>query len=137
MNQPDDQAWREIVDNFGDRADLGDGAVDLPAFEEHEEPEVEPDPESWHPGWEDEGHFEPPAVPPLPRTSPAHALAWVGVLGMPALAIVLYTLTTVFTFTIPGWVSGVMLVAFVGGFGYLVATMRKDPDDGWDDGARL
>jgi hypothetical protein len=138
MSRKDEQAWRDIIDNFGDRADLGDGGpVELPEFDEHEEPSVEPDPESWHPSWEDEGHFEPPTAPPLPRTTPARAIAWFGVLAMPAIAILLYTLTTIFAFDVPKWLAFLMVAGFVGGFGYLVATMGNDPGDGWDDGARL
>ena len=138
MSRPDEQAWRDIVDNFGERADLGDGGpAELPDFETHEEPTVEPDPQSWTPSWEDEGHFEPAPPPPLPKTSPARALAWFGVLGMPAVAIVLYTLTTVINWTPPGWLSLLMVAGFVGGFGVLVAGMRSNPEDPWDDGARL
>lgn len=138
MSRPDDQAWRDIIDNFGERADLGDaGPVELPDFAEHEEPTVEPDPDSWTPAWEDEGHFEPPEAPPIPPTTPARAIAWFGVLAMPAVAIVLYTLTAIFNFDVPKWVALLMVAAFVGGFAYLVATMRNEPGDGWDNGARL
>lgn len=138
MSRPDEQAWREIVDNFGDRADLGDGGpAELPEFEEPEEPTVEPDPQTWTPSWEDEGHFEPTAPPPLPRTSPATTLAWIAVLGMPVLAIALYTLTTIINWTPPGWLSLLMVAGFIGGFGVLVAGMRANPEDPWDDGARL
>lgn len=138
MTRRDDQAWRDIVEHFGERADLGDGGpAELPDFDDHEEPTVEPDPHSWTASWQDEGHFEPPPPPPLPRTSPATTLAWIGVLGMPALAIVLYTLSTVFDWAVPGWVSFLMVAAFVIGFGVLVAGMRTHPEDPWDDGARL
>lgn len=138
MSRPDEQAWRDIIDNFGERADLGDGGpAELPEFETPEESPVEPDPQSWTPAWEDEGHFEPAAPPPLPRTSPTRAAAWFGVLGMPAVAIVLYTLGTVINWTPPGWLSLLMVASFVGGFGVLVAGMRSNPEDPWDDGARL
>ena len=138
MSRRDEKAWRDIVDNFGDRVDLGDGGpADLPDFDDHEEPAVEPDPQSWTPSWEDEGHFEPPTALPLPRTAPARTMAWVGVLGMPALALVLYTLTTIINWTPPGWVSLLMVGGFVVGFGFLVRGMRRHPEDPWDDGARL
>lgn len=138
MGKPDEQAWRDIVDNFGERADLGDGGpAELPDFDVQEEPAVEPDPQSWTSSWEDEGHFEPTPPPPLPRTSLGRTIAWFGVLGMPAVAIVLYTLTTVINWTPPGWLSLLMVAGFVGGFGVLVAGMRANPDDPWDDGARL
>lgn len=138
MSRPEDQAWRDIIDNFGERADLGDGGpAELPDFEEAEEPAVEPDPQTWTSTWEDEGHFVPPVAAPLPRATAVKTAAWYAVLGMPALAIVLYTLSTIINWTPPGWLSFLMVAAFVAGFGVLVAGMRTHPEDPWDDGARL
>jgi hypothetical protein len=56
---------------------------------------------------------------------------------MPALAIVLYTLTTIINWSPPAWFSLLMVAGFVGGFAVLVAGMRRNPEDPWDDGARL
>ncbi len=45
-------------------------------------------------------------------------------------------LGVVLGWTYPGWVSCLLVTAFVGGFGYLVATMPRGDDRGWpgDDG---
>ena len=88
--------------------------------------------------WEDEGHFVPPPPPPLPAVEPRRRAAWVALAGAPVIAMVFLLLRV----TVPGWVSLGLVAAFVGGFGYLVATMGSGEErtgDGWsgDDGARL
>lgn len=77
--------------------------------------------------------FVPPPAPPLPRTSPARALAWFGLLGVPSVVLVLLVAGVSF----PGWIALGFTAWFVGGFGFLVAGMRRGPrpDDGPDDGA--
>jgi hypothetical protein len=37
--------------------------------------------------------------------------------------------------TYPVWFAVGLVLAFVGGFVFLVATMPRDRGDGWDDGA--
>lgn len=83
--------------------------------------------------WDDEGHFVPPTPPPLPRLEPRRKAAWLALFGSP----VLMLLGVVLGWTYPGWVSFLLVAAFVGGFGYLVATMPRGGDRGWpgDDGA--
>jgi hypothetical protein len=83
--------------------------------------------------WDDEGHFVPPPPPPLPPVDPRRKAAWAALLGSPVAALLLLLLDVV----IPGWVSVLLVAAFVGGFGYLVATMRSSAPDDWsgDDGA--
>ena len=85
--------------------------------------------------WEDEGHFVPPPPPPLPQVEPRRRLAWGALLGSPLVALLLIGSGVLVT----GWMAFLLVVAFVGGFGYLVATMRTGPPDDWsgDDGARL
>jgi len=41
----------------------------------------------------------------------------------------------VFGLTYPTWVAVGLVAAFVGGFVFLVATMSRDGDDHWGDGA--
>jgi hypothetical protein len=84
---------------------------------------------------DDEEHFVPPPPPPLPKVEPRRKLAWIGLFGAPALALVLMVLGQ----AVPGWVELGLVAAFVGGFGYLVATMGSSPPDPWsgDDGAVL
>jgi len=83
--------------------------------------------------WDDEGHYVPPPPPPLPVVEPPRRLAWAGLLGTPAVALLLVVLQV----AIPGWFAFFLVAAFVGGFGYLVATMPARPPDDWsgDDGA--
>ncbi len=81
-----------------------------------------------------EDHFVPPPPPPLPTVEPRRKLAWTALVGAPVLALLMIGLGVV----VPGWVAAGMVVAFVGGFGYLVATMSSSsPQDPWsgDDGA--
>jgi hypothetical protein len=85
--------------------------------------------------WDDEGHFVPPPPPPLPSVEPRRRLAWAGLLGAPLVALLLVGAGI----SVTGWMAFLLVVAFIGGFGYLVATMRSGPPDEWsgDDGARL
>lgn len=160
MNQPDEDAlWRSIVDNYGERAMLDprtdrEGSADGPVGAEtadeaaqelgpqrDNERIVEPvDPAATEAGdrldaWDDpEDHFVPPEPPPLPRLAPPQLLAWAGVFGTPVLTVAM----AVLHLSVPIWASLLGLVWFVGGFGFLVATMRRDDDnDDWDDGAVL
>ncbi len=79
-----------------------------------------------------EEHYVPPPAPPLPRPEPPRLLAWLGVVGAPLLALLLLVLGV-----LPHWGAFFLFCWFVGGFGYLVATMGSDGRDGWDDGARV
>jgi hypothetical protein len=85
--------------------------------------------------WDDEGHFVPPPPPPLPKVEPNRRLAWAALLGAPLVALLLIGAGI----RVTGLMAFLLVVAFVGGFGYLVATMRSGPPDDWsgDDGARL
>lgn len=148
MNRPDDDArkadedaaWADIVASYGDRPDF----PEAPAPQvEAPEPEPVPDPDGYPAvpreldaaTWDDEGHFVPPEPPPVPRPEGVRAVAWFGLIGMPALVLLL----TIVHYTPPSPIGLLMIVWFVGGFGYLVATMNgpSDPDRGWDDGAVL
>lgn len=122
----EDAAWRAIVEHYGERATLEDGAtptVDRP-------PEA---PTETGDSWEEEAHFVPPDPPPVPAMEPRRKLAWLGLFGSPLLMLV----AVVFGWRLWDWVLGVLVLGFVGGFVYLVATMpRRPPEDGSpDDGA--
>ncbi|MGN6252332.1 MAG: hypothetical protein ACTHNS_11005 [Marmoricola sp.] len=133
----EDDAWRDIVAHYGERADLPEAPPDpappagrwYAAPSEHAvvpEEGRRPDPAP------DEERYLPPPVPPAPLPRGPRALAWAGLFGSPVVMLVFL----VVGWTIPQWLGVLLFMAFVGGFGYLVATMRKhDDSDPWDDGA--
>ncbi len=85
--------------------------------------------------WDDEGHFVPPPPPPLPTVEPRRKLAWGALVAGPVVALLSFVLGV----RVPDWFTVGLVLGFVGGFVYLVATMRASRDDGWpgDDGAVL
>lgn len=148
MSERDEEAlWRSIVENYGERISLESPAE--PTVEPEPDPPADPGPpvrpRAQPPAqrdepdvldaWDDpDDHFVPPEPPPLPSPEPPRLLAWAGVFGVPILVIVV----SVLKISIPSFVSLLGLAWFVGGFGYLVATMRRDGDpDERDDGAVL
>lgn len=81
--------------------------------------------------WEDEGHFVPPAPPPLPRPAPLTLMAWGGVLGAP----IAFLLAALGGWGLPRLLIGMLVVGFVAGVVVLIATVSRDgegydPDDG-------
>lgn len=74
----------------------------------------------------------PPPPPPLPRTTPARLLAWLGLLAVPVTVMVL----AIAGVRLPMWGETLLVAWFVGGFSFLVATMRREHDEP-DDGAVL
>jgi len=150
-SRDEDLLWRSIVDNYGDRVTL-DPTTDEPTGEPPKEPTEEPtatqvpaapsQPEEqpaeardWLDAYDDpEDHFVPPEPERVPTPEPRRLIAWAGVFGVPVAVLVLVVLQV----SLPPWASMLCLAWFVGGFGYLVATMRREPPDSdWDDGARL
>jgi hypothetical protein len=148
----EDAAWRLIVENFGERVAIDEDPAEDPAPPAEGPPgqaswfrlaRAEPDPadptappldEPGRPlAWEDEGHYVPPDPPPLPTPEPRRALAWAGLFGAPFVMLV----GVVFALGYPTWLTGLMVVSFIGGFVYLVATMPRNRPDDWsgDDGA--
>jgi hypothetical protein len=147
----EDAAWQAIVDNYGERPQLDeeptevesgppdDGFTeevpgsprDLVAPRGNDESRAET---AAHPPAPDpEEHFVPPPPPPLPRAEPPRLLAWIGLFGVPTF--VLVALLT--KLPIASWLGLLLMVWFVGGFVFLVASMRSDPRDENDDGAVL
>lgn len=132
----EDAAWTQIVAGY-----------DLPAVEplRPTEPlrpaEPLPSPDSRRPsasgaphGADDPAdHFVPPPPPPLPRPDPLTRLGWSGLLGAPLLLL----LAALIGLPVDGWIGLLLVLAFVGGFGLLLARMRTGEEDGGDpdDGA--
>ncbi len=142
-----DAAWRSIIDNYGERPQLDDPApqpgpqpgprsTPRPAEPPIQVPPSLRDldgPREARAESEAEGHFVPPPPPPLPTATPPRLLAWVGLFGVPMLVLV----SILAGLSIPSWLGLILMVWFVGGFVYLVASMRPGPRDDYDDGAVL
>jgi hypothetical protein len=133
----DDDVWRAIIDNYGDRAEVEP---------EEAEPSVETRPESRRSiepasSWDDDyvdsdwttDRFVPPPPPPLPTPTTDRLIAWLGVFGSPVVLLV----CLVFSIDLPQLVAYLLVAAFVGGFIYLVTQMPRGPRDPDDDGAQL
>ena len=152
----EDAAWAEIVAHYGERPEVADevrresGAQEERSDVARPQSEADPFDRSYldaqlarqsretpelntEARWDEEGHFVPPTPPPLPALDPRRKAAWAGLFGSPALML----LGVVLGWTYPGWISFLLVATFVGGFGYLVATMPRGNDRGWpgDDGA--
>jgi hypothetical protein len=135
----EDAAWRAIVENFGERASLVDGeepTAPSPApsvFDSTYLESLRPEPAEEDAAapelWSEEHHFVPPEPPPVPRTTPARQVAWIGLFGAPLLMLV----AVIGHWAYPTWLSMCLVGAFVGGFVFLVATMERRGGDGWDD----
>ena len=138
----DEDAWRAIVENYGDRVELDDESVVEPAPEPRAEERLEalfrplPQPQEPEDGADDyaDDDFVPPPPPPLPKLPPDRLLAWSGLFGSPTVLLVCLVLGI----HLAPWLGYLLVASFIGGFGYLVAKMPHSTDiDPWDDGARL
>jgi hypothetical protein len=152
----DEDAWRAIVDNYGDRPDLDEEATVDPAVDTGADPGADPEEKQGYDAagsaglrrlfrplpeprssddLEDElDEFVPPTPPPLPRLSPDRFLAWLGLFGSPTILL----LCLVLDFRLMPWMGYLLVASFIGGFVYLVSQMPRSEDiDPWDDGARL
>lgn len=121
MPAPDDDAWRQIVENYGDRPHVDD----LPeeSVNDHQ-PDQGPI----------EDHYEPPPALRVGLARGPRGAAWLGTIGAPALLIC----ALITGIGIPGWLALIAVFAFLIGTGYLIATMtRHDTRDPWDDGSRV
>ena len=118
----EDARWREIVENYGDRAEIAEAEPDL-------QPAPAPAPLPAEPF--DEAHYVPPEPPPVGWPTGPRAVACVGLFGGPALILVML----LFKVTIPTWLGWLALLGFIGGFGFLVSSMG--PRDEWDDGSQI
>jgi hypothetical protein len=127
----DEAAWRSIIDNYGERPEIADEPEpQVPGSPRGIIPHEEPEPAELV---EAEDHFVPPPPPPLPRPAPPRLLAWFGLFGVPALVLVALLAQV----NLPSWLGLILMVWFVGGFIYLVASMRPGASDDYDDGAVL
>ena len=137
----DDDAWRAIVENYGDRPEL-ETEAESESADITPEPAPEPQrsietPSSWEDAYVDSDwstdRFVPPPPPPLPTPTTDRLIAWLGVLGSPAVLLV----CTLLAIDLPQVIAFVLVASFVGGFLYLVIRMPRGPRDPDDDGAQL
>lgn len=145
VSERDDETWRAIVDNYGDRPALdpelepaADDADDAPpARNEPRAFDIPPELRTWHEESVDSDwttdRFVPPPPPPIPTPPRDRLVAWLGIFGSPAILLVCLVLGIV----IPQLIAYVLVAGFVGGFVYLVAKMPREPRDPGDDGAVL
>lgn len=131
----DEDAWRAIVENYGERVELDDEPIAEPPAEQRLErlftPLPQPEPAELE---DDPDDFVPPTPPPLPKLPPDRLLAWLGLFGSPTVLLVCVVLNV----HLPPWLGYLLVACFIGGFVYLVVKMpRRDDIDPWDDGARL
>lgn len=136
--QNDDEAWRAIVDNYGERADvevdrdLDGGAAEPPAPTPPVAAERTWDEASIDSDWSQD-RFVPPPPPPIPATTKDRMLAWFGVFGSPTILL----LALVLGIGLPSFIATLLALSFVGGFLYLVLLMPRGPRDPDDNGAVL
>ena len=131
----EEKMWRSIVDNYGDRPDLVEPEIVVPpSLRDLDAPSPAPsDEDVEQAGPDPEDRFIPPPPPPLPTPPPARLLAWIGLFGVPTFVLV----ALVAGLDLAAWVGLILMAWFVGGFVFLVASMRPRPGDEYDDGARL
>ena len=130
----EDAIWRSIIENYGERPTIEEPEIEVPPSlrDLDPQPEVDEPSELDERERDPEDHFVPPAPPPIPRPEPRRLLAWVGLFGVPLLVLI----ALVARIPLPSWLGLILMGWFVGGFVYLVASMRPRPED-YDDGARL
>lgn len=133
----EDALWRSIIDNYGDRPEIEDDPEievppsprELPAASRSGDVDADLDTAAD----DREDHFVPPPPPPLPTPPPPRLLAWLGLFGVPTFVLV----ALVARLPVPTWLGLILMAWFVGGFVFLVASMRPGPGEDHDDGARL
>lgn len=126
----DEDAWRSIIENYGDRAELEDDPVApvAPVAPDPVPPAALSVPEEPHP---DAFVAPDPPLPPAPTRD--RQAAWIGLIGAPILLLILLVASV----RIPSLVAYALIAAFVGGFLYLTFHLPRDTEDPFDDGARL
>lgn len=127
--QSEDDLWRSIVENYGDRPELDP----LPPAAVPETRRLRADDDFPDDDFLDDDAFVPPEPPPLPHPPPVRLAAWSGLFGAPAFLL----LAMLLGISVPSWVGYGLTASFVGGFGYLVVHMQRGPRDPGDDGAVL
>lgn len=135
-----DSAWREIVENYGERIPLvsPEPLLEIPL----PEPEDSLPPDDYEGEAEDiplafvtrSEHFRPPVPPPIPRPRTwQRGVAWAGVTVAPALGL----LVALTQFYLPPLIGWSLVLWPIAGFAYLIFDMPHTPREPWDDGSRI
>jgi len=138
----EDELWAAIVENYGERPQIEELAVEVPPSP-RDLSRVDDGPDDGPENGSDivdedvptdtDEHFVPPPPPPLPKPPPARLLAWLGLFGVPTFVLI----ALVAGISLPSWLGLLLMGWFVGGFVFLVASMKPGPGGGSDDGARI
>lgn len=130
----DEDAWRSIIDNYGERVELDDDeAAPLAPAPAPPQPPSPPAYADVVDAVDDVDRFVAPD-PPLPAAPTRdRQAAWVGLIGAPILLMILLVASV----RISSLLAYALIAAFVGGFLYLTFHLPRDSDDPFDDGARL
>jgi hypothetical protein len=132
--QSEEDVWRSIVENYGERPQLDPTQAEEPDAPTPSPPVAPPlDDDTDVELEEADERFVPPPPPPLPHPPPLRLAAWLGLFGSPVVLLV----ALVAGITLPPLLGYALVGAFLGGFGYLVAHMQRGPRDPGDDGARI
>jgi hypothetical protein len=134
---PTDQPTAQSTNLPGDRprADSGRGPINPPPWSTENDPQAVAAPQPWRAHEvhdEDEEHFEPPPVTPLPAGDLSFWAILAGMGGGPLLLLYL----AFFNRNADGYWILIAIAMSVGGFALLVSRMPGHQDDD-DDGARL
>lgn len=110
-----------------------------PAYSETGDAEQEQEPQhrrrddsqAESPGVVEQDHlFVPDPPPPLPKLAPYKQLAWMGLIGGPALLL----FSALLGVLLPVWVMLPAVLGFIGGFVTLIVTMDQRNDGDWSSG---
>ena len=126
----EEDAWRAIVDNYGDRIELDEAPPPEPPAQAPTPPDLDDHEELTE---AESARFVPPPPPPLPHVAPDRLAAWTGLFGAPTLLLICLVLGI----DLPPVLGYLLVASFIGGFVYLVVKMPRGPADPWDDGARV
>lgn len=125
-----DDEWSEIV---ADLTAQGVGMVAPPQRPSSAPPATGQPPPPTAATWDDDEHFVPAPPPPLPAGTPVLRLAWLGVLGGPAVLLGC-AMTGV---QLPTAVAVAAGLSFLGGFATLVWLLPDQRDDESGNGAQI
>lgn len=131
-----DEVWAKIVAGYGPEPDDRATLDADPGEPRHPESPPAEDPQPDDPQPNDDGHYVPPAPPPLPRPVGVVGAAWVALLGGPMVLLV----ATVLGWDLPTVVTAACVLGFVGGLVFLIAQLddgSRNGPDGWDNGAQV